>query len=201
MLPPGLFDDEHVTEPTKVEGACVFQDQAVASTTTTVSTVCEEMAEITADSNRPGMPLKWDPYGRDGPRRSEVKTEWSADPLAKYLRGVVSQIDANLTNHCVPSNDKLDAFVSRLVANTHRQMKHAPKRAKHTLQGMFSRRFLRFWNFVRNEKVRTTTPEELKGALVSLIEGLTTEFEVNPDVLTEQPRPGRSGACFRRLSD
>lgn len=178
----------------KAEGSCVFEAQA--GPPVTIDELAEEnFNELTAD-NRPGMPLKWDPYGRDGPRRCEVKTEWSADPLAKYIRGVVSQIDANLTNHLVPSSEKLDAFVSRLVANTHRQMKHAPKRARHTLQGMFSRRFLKFWNFVRNEKVRTTTPEELKGALVGLIEGLITEFEVNPDILTEQPRPGRSVRSF-----
>merc|ERR1711879_400536 len=99
------------------------------------------------------------------------------------MGGVMTQIEQNVQNHCVPTAEKLDAFVSRLVYNAHRQIKHAPKMVRHTLQGMFSQRFQKFWNFVRNEKVRTTTPEELKSALSSLIENLTADFGVNPDVL------------------
>jgi len=152
--------------------------------------------QLAADG-RPGMPLKRDPYGRDGPRRSEVKSEWTVEPLAKYLKGVASQIDANLQKHGVPTAEKLDAFVHRLVANTHRQTRHAPKKVRHTLQGLFSKRLMKFWNFVRNEKIRTTTPDELKVALLTLIEGLNSEFGVNPDLQPVRPiRPS-----FRRASD
>lgn len=129
-----------------------------------------------------GLPIKRDPYGRDRPARPQAKGEWSAEPLAKYLKGVASQIDANLQNHNVPTADKLDAFVSKLVSNTQRQTRKAPKKVKETLQVMFSQRFKKFWNFIRNEKVRSTTPEELKAALFLLVEGLTTEFGVSPDL-------------------
>lgn len=122
------------------------------------------------------------------------------ESVAKYLKGVASQIDANLQKHGVPTAAKLDAFVSRLVANTHRQTKHAPKKVRHTLQGLFSKSLHHFWNFVRNEKIRSTTPEELKVALVCLIDSLNSEFGVNPDLPAQHVRPLR-GACFRRLSD
>lgn len=193
MLPPALFDDEHCVagHGEKVEGSYVFQVQCPAS---------EDLAQLIVEA-RPGVALNRDPYGRDGPRRSEVKGEWSVEPLAKYLKGVASKIDANLQNHCVPTAEKLDAFVSRLVATAHRQTKHAPKKMRHTLQGLFSKRFQKFWNFVRNEKIRTTTPEELKVALICLIESLNSEFGVNPDLPAQPVRPVRGGACFRKLSD
>jgi len=107
------------------------------------------------------------------------------EPLAKYLKGVALQIDANLRDERLPTVERLDTFVSKLVSNAHRQLKHAPRKARHTLQAMFSRRFQKFWNFTRNEKVRTTTPEELKWALISLIEHLISEFAVNPDALSQ----------------
>mmetsp|Transcript_58482 Transcript_58482/g.166315 ORF Transcript_58482/g.166315 Transcript_58482/m.166315 type:complete len:334 (-) Transcript_58482:247-1248(-) len=171
MLPPALFDDEQEAK----EGAT------------------SEDAHLVAIIERPGVSIKWDPFGRDNPRRLEVKNEWSGEPLAKYLKGVVFQIDTNLQNHCVPTTEKLDAFVSRLVGTTHRQMKHAPKRQRHVLQALFAKRLQKFWNFVRNEKVKSTSPEELKSALLSLIESLTTDFGVNPEVLVAQPRPRRVG--------
>ena len=61
-----------------------------------------------------GMPLRWDPFGRDG-RRQEVKGEWTPDSLAKYLKGVALQIDNNLNQGRLPTAERLDAFVSRLV--------------------------------------------------------------------------------------
>eukprot|EP00747_Dinoflagellata_sp_TGD_P183919 gnl/TRDRNA2_/TRDRNA2_39144_c0_seq1.p1 gnl/TRDRNA2_/TRDRNA2_39144_c0~~gnl/TRDRNA2_/TRDRNA2_39144_c0_seq1.p1 ORF type:complete len:520 (-),score=82.64 gnl/TRDRNA2_/TRDRNA2_39144_c0_seq1:40-1599(-) len=143
---------------------------------------------------RPGLPLRWDPYGRDVPRGNTLaQNVWSVDSLAKYLRNVIVQIDLNLQNRCVPSADKLDAFVQRLVANVHRQIKHAPKKVKHTLNNICAKRFQKFWNFARNEKARTTTPEELRTTLNSLVEALLAEFSVNPDArpVTAQPKPVR----------
>lgn len=118
----------------------------------------------------PGMPLRWDPYGRDR-TRLEMRA-WTAESLAKYLRKVVTHIEANLKKNCVPAAEKLDSFVTQLVANTHRQIKNAPKKDKSVLQGLFAQRLNKFWDFPRNMKVRVTTPEELRQALLLVLEGL-----------------------------
>jgi len=176
MLPPALLDEDQC--PEGKDGACVFQSSTYD------------------DSVRIGMPLKRDPFGRDVPRRSE---EWSVEPLSKYLKGVATQIEANLQRHGLPTDQKLDAFTSKLVAHVNREIKHAPKSLRHTLQGLFSRRFQKFWNFIRNEKVRTTNPEELKSVLGCLVEALISEFGVNPESLAVPPRPGRPVPSLRRL--
>ena len=174
---------------------CVFQGASG-------STTDDSHQLSTCSDARVGITIKWDPCGRDGPRKYEPKSanEWSAEPLAKYIKSVAAQIEANVQNSCVPTAEKLDSFVFKLVAYTHRQMRHAPKKARHTLQTLFSRRFQRFWNFVRNEKVSTTTPEELRASLASVVEALVADlsFGVNPDILA-QPQPTRSTACFRRV--
>lgn len=180
VLPPALLDDSDALEGKGVQS---------------VSTSAESPP---ADSeNRPGISLKWDPYGRDAPRRCEVKPSWSVDPLTKYLKGVVGQINTNVQDKRVPTSEKLDAFVSRLVSNTQRQLKHAPRKVRHTLQALFSSRFLKFWNYVRNEKVRTTSPEELRGALGELVDALTG-FASIPDSLA-QPSPVRGVQRIRVL--
>lgn len=142
---------------------------------------------------RIGMPLKCDPYGRDGSssmRRMETESGWSVKPLAEYLKGVAMQIDTNLRDECLPSAERLETFVSRLVARTKKQMKHAPKKDRHTLQALFSSRFQKFWDFTQNQKVRSTSPEELKWALVTLVENLFAEFAGSPDTfLLAQPKP------------
>lgn len=115
------------------------------------------------------------------------------EPLAKYLKDVALQVEANLSNGCLPTSERLDSFVHRLVANTQRQLKHAPRNCKHMLLAMFTRRFQKYWNFPRNEKVRSITPEELKWILVGLVENLNSEF-ATPDVLA-QPKPLRHYSC------
>jgi len=127
-----------------------------------------------------GLKLKPDPIGRDAPQRAEANSEWYPEKLAKYLKGVAYQIDTNIQNHRLPSAEKLDAFVNRLVANTHRQLRHAPKKVRHSLNGLCARRFHRFWNFARNEKVRSTTPEELTSTLLCIVEALYSEAVVTP---------------------
>jgi len=193
MLPPSLLDDEtvHVSE-NKLEENCVDSLEAncvdeVAQDSVQISPCFE--SQVMAEP-RPGpISFKWDPYGRDMPRRiiadGNVKGEWSVEPLAKYLKRVVMQIDANIETHRLPTAEKLDAFVSRLVANTHRLLKHAPKKVRQTLQSMLSRRFQRFWNFARNEKVRSTNPEELKSMLTCLVDALICEFGLSPDAVEE----------------
>jgi len=173
VLPPALLDDP---EP----GA----EGKVISTGST----CDD-ASTSISETRPGMPLKRDPYGRDAPRRCEVKAAWSAEPLTKYLKSVVTQITTNLQDKRLPTAEKLETFITRLVANTQRQLKHAPRKVRHALQATFTRLFQKYWNFARNEKVRATTPEELKCTLVSLVEALT-EFASNPDAVA-QPKPVR----------
>mmetsp|Transcript_106510 Transcript_106510/g.194157 ORF Transcript_106510/g.194157 Transcript_106510/m.194157 type:complete len:432 (-) Transcript_106510:38-1333(-) len=155
--------------------------------------------DAVVDCAQLGWPLKRDPYGRDGhgrdgPRRGEAK-EWSVEPLAKYLKSVVHQIDTNINNQRLPTAEKLDAFVTRLVANTQRQLRHAPKKTRHAIQAMCARRFHRFWNFARNEKVKATTPEELKCVLICLIEALLSKYVmVGPSPAGirhySQPKPG-----------
>merc|ERR1719369_147206 len=113
-LPPALLDDEHCNHGPAVESkpadtsSCVFQAG------------------------------RQDPYGRDGPRHKDARGEWTVEPLAKYLKGVAAQIDLNLQKHGMPAAEKFDAFVSRLVAHAQRQTRHAPKKVRHTLQGLFS---------------------------------------------------------------
>lgn len=147
---------------------------------------------------RLGMPLKRDPYGRDGSssmRRLETKNGWSVEPLAKYLKNVALQIDTNLRDECLPSAERLESFVSRLVLQTKKQLKHAPRKERHTLQALFSSRFQKFWDFAQNQKVRSTSPEELKLALVTLVENLFVEFAGSPDTfLLAPPKP----ICRRR---
>lgn len=133
--------------------------------------------DAVVDCAQLGFPLKRDPYGRDGPRRGEAK-EWSVESLAKYLKSVVHQIDTNINNQRLPTAEKLDREVTRLVANTQRQLRHAPKKTRHAIQAMCARRFHRFWNFARNEKVKATTPEELKCVLICLIEALFSKFSM-----------------------
>lgn len=125
--------------------------------------------------SRPGAPVVCDPYGRDQPRRTaaEASSEWTVEPLVKYLRGVVAQIDSNLQKNCLPSNEKLDAYVKKMVAGMRQHLKHAPKRVWNMLDSLCARRLQKFWNFTRNQKTRQTTPEELRTALVDLIEVLS----------------------------
>jgi hypothetical protein len=128
-----------------------------------------------------------DPHARDIAKRNR---EWSAEPLAKYLKGAVAQIEANIETHKLPTDEKLDAFVSRLVENMHKFLKRAPKDLRRTLQAKMSRRFKTFWNFDRNEKVRSTSPEELKSVVTSLIKSLVSNAVVGPvarSPLTKSP--------------
>lgn len=175
---------------------CDFSTQGPSGSTTDDS----QQTDFCSDNAGVGVAIKWDPCGRDGPRRCEPKVskEWSAESLAKYIKSVAAQIEANVQNSCLPTVEKLDAFVFRLVANTHRLMRHAPKKARHTLQSLFSLRFQRFWNFMHNEKVSATTPEELIAGLTSVIEGLVSDVGVNIDNLA-QPQPTRNGATSRRF--
>lgn len=211
ILPPALLDDEPLAE-LKAEGTA-GPEAPVAGAGRCPGAVAgggvsaggagsvgggatgARAASSGASVLRLGMPLKRDPYDRDGGSscsrgRLETKHGWSVEPLMKYLKGVAVQIDTNLRDERLPTAERLEAFVAQLVTNTQRQLKHAPRKDRHTLQAMFERRFQKFWDFARNQKVRTTTPEELRWVLVSLEENLFAEFAGSADVLLlAQPKP------------
>lgn len=193
ILPPTLLDDDTVQlhspdEVNKLECTGVDEGQREVVQEPVQVTYCFE-SQQDEDTHSGPISFKWDPYGRDMPRRNcEVKSEWSVEPLAKHLKKVVSQIESNIETDRIPSAEKLDAFVQRLVANTQRLLKHAPRKMRTTLQSLFTCRFKRFWNFARNEKVRSTTPEELKGMLTALIDTLVSEFGVRSDAVQELSR-------------
>merc|ERR1712032_1329895 len=107
------------------------------------------------------------------------KGEWSAERLANYLRKFTQQIDVHVCARQIPTTDRLDAYISRLVKNIQRHLKHAPKNERHSLNTFCSKRFQAFWNFNRNEKVRTTTPENLRAVLVSVIDHLVSDYILN----------------------
>lgn len=171
-LPPTILLDDHTD--------CKYNESTVVDTHVPIP----EESQLTCETKF-GMSFKSDPFGRDKPRHSSTKAKWSAGPLAKHLRGVVWQIDSNIQNKITPSAEKLDAFVSRVVANAHRQMRLAPRKVRTPLQSMFGLRFQKFWDFARNEKVRGTTPEELKSTLLHLIEGLVADFGANQETLVQ----------------
>lgn len=181
IIPPALLADEPRAETS--ETVCPAEEVPPP--------VCVDTTPLTVgEGARPGMPLKWDPFGRDGSRRSDVKGEWSPEPLAKYLKIVAMQIDANLREGHLPTVERLDAFVSRLVSNSQRQFKHAPRKVRHQLQAMFALRFQKFWNFTRNEKVGAITAEELKFILTGLVENLSNSDFTHSEQLA-QPKPLR----------
>jgi hypothetical protein len=188
-------DDSHSSD-TKVNDICIAAMEEEACYESRADNEEEPSTEIQADhsdcivgcevmedvnvldaSAHLGLPLNLDPFGRD---THEVKSEWSVEPLAKYLKRVSIRIDSNIRNHRQPTVEKLDAFVSSLVSTTHRHLRRAPKKVRQPLTGLCTRRFHRFWDFARNQKLRATTPDELRSTLVCLTEALLAEFTAWP---------------------
>lgn len=126
---------------------------------------------------RPGAPVQHDPYGRDrdGPRRHEANSEWPVDRVVTYILSVISQIDSNLRKNCRPTDDKMDAFVKRLVSTLRQHLKHAPKKVYRSMEGILDCKFSEFWNFKSNQKTRQTTPEELRATLAAIVELLSVK--------------------------
>jgi len=201
ILPPALLDDppepaepkvDEVLVGAEVQSTCSMTDE-VATNGSTCST--NDVSSMATDTRHCEAARRTDISAAD----LEVKATWSVEPLLKYLKSVVHQITKNLQDKRLPTSEKLDAFVSRLVATTWRLLKKAPRAARHPLQANFTRRFQKFWNFGRNEKVRTTTPEELKATLAELIKALQ-EFAASPDAII-QPKPVRCVQSSRILVD
>lgn len=174
LSPTALLGDKQVEKS---------QSEAINGSTEMLQPIAGHDASIVETHGifRPGMPLKRDPYDRD--KCIEAKGASSVERLAKYLKGIVQQIDSNLHNKRLPTAERLDTFVSRLVVNMQHQLRHVPKKNQHSLQALFRQHFRKFWNFVKNEKVMATTPEELKWVLVTLVENLVSENTADPTSL------------------
>jgi hypothetical protein len=129
-----------------------------------------------------GLTFKLDPLGRDAPRAdiSKSKNTWSVEPLAKYLKSVTQIVESNINKKRLPTEEKLDAFVAKLVTEVHRQVRHAPKKVRPNLTRLCACRFDRFHDFKSNQRVVTPSPEELKIALTTLVEALLAEFMTRP---------------------
>lgn len=192
MLSPALLDDPTGEAESKLDQQATTPfDSSCASGITALET-CVELPNENAH-HQPGALMKADPFGRDVPRHGQVKADWSVEPLIKYLKKVLKTVDTNLRDKRLPTTEKLDAFVSRLVRQTSRIVERAPKKVRSNLRAVISRSFNRFWNFVRNEKVRVPTPEELHRALSQLIDSLA-DFLASPEPLAQpnivrQPSP------------
>lgn len=188
MLPPALLYDQTGESESKVDqqAAAPF-DSAATSEMRALQASAESMQN--GAHTQPGAFIKADPFGRDVPRHGKVKADWSVEPLIKYLKKVLKTVDANLQDKRLPTTEKLDSFVSRLVGQTSRIVERAPKRVRSHLRAVISKSFSRFWNFVRNEKIRVPTPEELHRSLSQLIEAFT-EFMASQESLV-QPIPAR----------
>merc|ERR1712083_811311 len=106
---------------------------------------------------------------------------WTAAPLLKYLKRVAMQIETNVQNQRMPTPARLDAFVSKLIEESKRKFRNAPKKVRGALQHHFAQQFEAHWDFLQNAKVKDITPEELKWSLISLIETLVSVFNVNPE--------------------
>jgi len=167
VLPLALLDDDGSTPDLKV-------------------VVGDEDTSVPVE-RRQRIPLKRDPYGRDFFHHFRAKGEWSVEPLAKYVHKVALQIESNLQKERMPTTDKLDAYVSRLVANIHRFIKHAPKKVRNQLQRECSRKLQKFWHFVRNEKMRAIKLQELGNAVTSLDESLISDFGIVHPECPESP--------------
>jgi hypothetical protein len=138
---------------------------------------------LAASDAQLGMTFKLDPLGRDAPRggdASKSKNAWSVEPLAKYLKNVTQIVESNINKKRLPTEEKLDAFVAKLVREVHRQVRHAPKKVRPNLTRLCACRFDRFHDFTRNQRVVTPSPEELKIALTTLVEALLAEFVTRP---------------------
>jgi len=227
ILPPALLDDEHVVDGKglgegSVSGEIVLVGVVVSGSDAAgvVGPTPHAAPSVSASScprgSRPGITHKCDPYGRDGSSsssrcRPETKHGWSPEPLAQYLTDAVMQIDSNLRDEQVPTSERLQEYVTKLVDHTRRRLKHAPKKDRLALQALFTQRLQRFWDFGQNQKARSTTPEvasacpdmerdavrqlqELKSALVAIVENLLVDFAMNTDtLLLAQPKPLRVG--------
>lgn len=145
-----------------------------------------EVEAAVQETERPANPFRRERHGRDGPPRHTWGPDfraWTAAPLVRYLKRVALQIDSNVRNKSMPTTDRLDAFVSKLIDQSKRQLRSAPKKVRPMLQQHFVQQFQYYWDFLQNTKVNDITPEELKWSLISLIETLITAFKVNPEAL------------------
>jgi len=192
IIPPALLAEDHAASAEAVRVEPEQPPEKVGGYETCGDST--SAGDAAAAGVAVGMPLKWDPFGRDGAGRRQEgsRSSWTPETLASYLKGVAVQIDDNLSHGRLPTPDRLDAFVSRLVAHSQRQLKHAPRKVRHQLHATFTLRFQTFWNFTHNRKVRSITPDDLKTILTTLVENLSnSDWATSVDQPLAQPKPLR----------
>lgn len=186
ILYPALLADEHAAEITR---ELVNPGEDAGTHPSEVGATANNL--VLAEEVTPGLQLKRDPFGRDGAHRSD-KPCASVNQLSKYVKDVAQQVDTNLRDGRMPTVEKLDAFVSRLVGHLQQHLKQVPRRARLPLEAQITKKFQKFWNFQRNEKVKASnniSVEELNKALICLVEAL--ESDAHHDMPLAQPRPLR----------
>lgn len=135
------------------------------------------MPAIDMFENRSMRSFKSDPFGRDSSKYvGPKKDEWSLAPLANYMDTITAKIDDNIAKDMPFTDAKFDSFVSRVVSTIRRRTQHAPREMRRRISAILDKKFRKFWNVQRNQKVKNTTPQELKIALVSVIEAFQSEF-------------------------
>lgn len=129
----------------------------------------EVALSVQTSFNRPPAPP---PPRRDGfSRGSHIKKgKWTIKPLYKYLESVINYINDQQNKKKSPGTEEWDKLVEKLVDNTQKLLKNAPNKERAHLQSQFSQRFQAFWNFESNVKVKTNTPEDLKGVLLDMVD-------------------------------
>jgi hypothetical protein len=107
-----------------------------------------------------------------GTRKSQKKqrqtTLWSAATLHDHLKNVLRQVDKNLRDEQVPTEEKFSTYVQRLCAQLQDFLAGAPKRECNRLQPILEDNF-GFWDFARADFAGPVTPEQLRAALESVM--------------------------------
>jgi len=117
-----------------------------------------------------------DPFGRDAPATARTSPKLALERLSTYVSGVVCKIDDNLRHGLSPSEEKFDRFLSKLVCNMRRRIQDSPRNNRKHLVSIVEKSFVLFWNFRLNQKIRNSSPEELKEALLLINQSLFAEL-------------------------
>jgi hypothetical protein len=93
---------------------------------------------------------------------------WSAATLHDHLKNVLRQVDKNLRDEQVPTEEKFSTYVRRLCAQLQDFLSGAPKKEGHRLLPVLEENF-GFWDFARADFAGPVTPEQLRAALDSVL--------------------------------
>jgi hypothetical protein len=93
---------------------------------------------------------------------------WSAATLHDHLKNVLHQVDKNLRDEQVPTEEKFSTYVRRLCAQLQDFLNGAPKREGERLLPVLEDNF-GFWDFETAQFAGPVTPEQLQAALQSVL--------------------------------